>query len=167
MSNISGGKRGRNIVVRMQNIYVGLPAFQVQVQTPDTFRFHLPSDLLASGRFKVKHSHNFSLDSILAVIYTTHCAKQLQRFSGLDEVNNPLLHQLWKQIRNPILHSSLSVHWSGMRAQDPYLDRTAPPFPEFDQVAVKVRPPHTWASSFDSLLNGGRGGVFEEGREVD
>ena len=91
-SNISGGKRGRDIVVRMQNVYVGLPAFQVQVQAPDAFRFHPLGDFLASGRYKVKHTHNFALDSILPVIYTTRdCAKQLQRFAGLDEVNNPLL----------------------------------------------------------------------------
>ena len=89
-SNISGGKRGRDIVVRMQNVYVGLPAFQVQA--PDAFRSHPLGDLLASGRFEVKHTHNFALDSILAIIYTTRdCAKQLQRFAGLDEVNNPLL----------------------------------------------------------------------------
>ena len=78
----------------MQSVYGRLPAFQVQVQAPDAFRFHPPGDLLASGRFKVKHTHNFVLDSILAVIYTTRdCAKQLQtlRFAGLDEVNNPLL----------------------------------------------------------------------------
>ena len=78
----------------MQNVYVGLQVFQVQVQAPDAFRFHPPGDLLASGRFEVKHTHNFALDSILAVIYTTRdCTKQLQtlRFAGLDEVNNPLL----------------------------------------------------------------------------
>ena len=57
------------------------------------------------------------------------------------------------------------MRWSGMRAQDPYTDRTR--FPEFDQVAVKIRPPHAWASSFDSLLNGGRDSVPEVGREAD
>ena len=134
----------------------------------------LPLRVLYPGAFPVTGSTTDTTTPTQTILlqprmHATRCTKwsQIECVEFFNNVNDPPLRQLWKQIRKPFPHSPHAVHCliSESRVHDRYTSRMG--FTELDQEAFEVRPLRARTGCLDLALSGRGEDIAEKGSQAD